>query len=88
MNVVFKESFEKDISQISEGNILREVERVIAHVEEAATPQQIRNLRKLTMLGNYFRIRIRQYRIGITIEHNTVVFVRCLQRKDIYRYFP
>ena len=88
MNVVFKESFEKDLSQIPEGSILREVERVIAHVEEAATPQQIRNLRKLTMLGNYFRIGIRQYRIGITIEHNTVVFVRCLQRKDIYRYFP
>ena len=84
MNVAFRESFEKDISQISEGNILREVERVIAHVEEAATP----HLRKLTMPGNYFRIRIRQYRIGITIEHNTVVFVRCLQRKDIYKYFP
>ncbi|MFH0992195.1 MAG: type II toxin-antitoxin system RelE/ParE family toxin [bacterium] len=88
MNLLFKESFEKDIRIISGKNILREIERVIINVEQASTPQQIQNLKKLSTKGKYYRIRIGQYRIGITIEHNTVTFVRCLQRKEVYRYFP
>ena len=88
MNVLFKESFKKDIRSISGNNILQEIERVIINVEQASTPQQIRNLKKLSTKGKYYRIRIGQYRIGITIVHNTVTFVRCLQRKEVYRYFP
>jgi mRNA interferase RelE/StbE len=28
------------------------------------------------------------YRIGISVEGDEVEFVRCLHRRDIYRYFP
>ena len=37
---------------------------------------------------NYYRFRVGDYRIGIVIEEDTVVFVRCLHRREIYRYFP
>ena len=36
----------------------------------------------------YFRIRIGDFRIGLRLENDTLIFVRCLNRKDIYRYFP
>ena len=28
------------------------------------------------------------YRVGLVFEHGDVTFVRCLDRKEIYRYFP
>ncbi|MCA9917044.1 MAG: type II toxin-antitoxin system RelE/ParE family toxin [Anaerolineales bacterium] len=37
---------------------------------------------------SYFRIRLGDYRIGIEVENQTVIFVRILHRKDIYRRFP
>jgi mRNA interferase RelE/StbE len=38
--------------------------------------------------GDFYRIRVGDHRIGILLEGETVVFVRCLNRRDIYRYFP
>lgn len=38
--------------------------------------------------GNYYRIRVGEYRIGMAVNENTVIFVRVLNRKEIYRYFP
>lgn len=28
------------------------------------------------------------YRLGFVFEHGAITFVRCLDRKEIYRYFP
>jgi mRNA interferase RelE/StbE len=33
-------------------------------------------------------LRISDYRMGIFVENNTVIIVRFLHRKEIYRYFP
>lgn len=38
--------------------------------------------------GDYYRLRVGDYRIGLEIEGEIIVFVRCLHRRDIYRYFP
>ncbi|NPA92437.1 MAG: type II toxin-antitoxin system RelE/ParE family toxin, partial [Chloroflexi bacterium] len=37
---------------------------------------------------SFYRIRLGDYRLGLEIEGDTVVFVRFLHRRDIYRYFP
>jgi len=38
--------------------------------------------------GKYYRIRLGDYRLGFVFERGAVTFVRCLNRKEIYRYFP
>ena len=38
--------------------------------------------------GKYYRIRVGDYRVGFVFEQGAVTFVRCLNRKEIYRYFP
>jgi len=49
---------------------------------------QISGLKKIRGHKRYYRIKIGGYRIGIEIRENTIVFMRVLHRKDIYRYFP
>ena len=50
--------------------------------------QQLPNLKRIESSGKYYRIRLGEYRLGLVFENGAVTFVRCLQRKNIYRYFP
>jgi mRNA interferase RelE/StbE len=63
------------------------VKEIIQAVENAQHPYDINNFKKLKAEGDYCRIRLGDYRIGLKIEDDTVVFVRFLHRSEIYRYF-
>lgn len=88
MKVEFRNSFAKDLKSIRDKALLARVRELIEEVEEARTFIEISNLKKLKGRGNYYRARLGYYRVGIALDGNSVVFVRCLNRKDIYRYFP
>ena len=88
MNTRFRESFDEDLSALTNAGLLRRVKRVIEQVEAARTFQKIPNLKRLDAKGKYYRIRVGDYRLGFVFEQGAVTFVRCLDRKEIYRYFP
>ncbi len=88
MNTAFRESFDADLSTITDAAVHRRIKRVIGQVETARTFHEIPNIKRLEATGKYYRIRVGDYRIGIVFERGTVTFVRCLNRKEIYRYFP
>ena len=84
----FKESFEKDLRRIKNAKLLNHIKSVIEQVEEADGLSGVKNLKKLKGEDKYYRIRMGDYRIGLIIKNDCVAFVRCLNRKEIYRYFP
>jgi mRNA interferase RelE/StbE len=88
VNTRFRESFGVDLSAITDLGLLRRIKKAIEQVEAARTFQQISQLKRLDAKGKYYRIRIGDYRIGFVFEQGSVTFVRCLNRKEIYRYFP
>ncbi len=88
MRVEFRASFAKDLRSIRDKGLLKQIKETIELAEQAQRLEEIANLKKLRGKGKYFRIRIGEYRIGIAVENDTMTFVRCLNRKDIYRYFP
>jgi mRNA interferase RelE/StbE len=88
VNTAFRESFDADLSAITDAALLRRIRKVIEQVEAARTFQQIPNLKRLEVTGKYYRIRLGDYRIGFVFERGAVTFIRCLNRKEIYRYFP
>lgn len=47
-----------------------------------------RDLKKINAPTVLDRVRIGDYRIGVTVQHDTVDFVRCLHRRNLYRFFP
>lgn len=57
-------------------------------MENAENLGGVNNIKKLKADGDYYRIRIGDYRIGLTISDSAIVFVPALQIKDIYRDFP
>ncbi len=88
MRATFRKSFARDLKKIKEQDILDHVNKTIDDVEAAVTPQQIAELKKMRGTQDFFRIRIGDYRIGIQIQGDSVVFLRCLPRRDLYRFFP
>lgn len=88
MRVAFRDSFAKDLKGVKEKGLLGRVREVIEAVEKADSLAELPNLKKLKGGGNYFRVRVGDYRVGVALENNTVVFVRFLNRKDIYKHFP
>lgn len=88
MKAVFRKSFERDLKKIKDQSILNRVKQVIEEVEAAGSLQEISGLKKMSGTSNFYRVRIGSYRIGIAVEGSEIEFVRCLNRREIYQYFP
>jgi len=88
MDIKYEESFEKDLLKIVDNKIKKKIIQVIANIKRANKPQDIANLKKLENYKTYYRIRIGNYRIGIEIIKDKIIFTRILPRKDIYKFFP
>ncbi|GJM41773.1 MAG: toxin RelE [Ardenticatenaceae bacterium] len=88
MDVLFEASFAKDLKRVKDKQLLKRVHNILEQVKVANGLTDIPNMKKLQGYDSYFRLRLGEYRIGIEVEGQTVVFVRILHRKDIYRRFP
>jgi len=90
MNTRFTNRFERDVERIVDVNVISDVEEAIKSVENARTLKDIPNLRKLRGYkeGIYYRIRIRRYRIGLTIVGGEASISCCDKKKFFYRDFP
>jgi mRNA interferase RelE/StbE len=88
MNVEFRKSFEKDLRKIKDAELLERIRSVIEEIEAIEILTDLTNVKKLKAEGDYYRIRVGDYRIGISMDKDNVLFIRVLNRKEIYRYFP
>ena len=88
MKVAYEAAFLRDLKRVRSKKVRRRVQRVIEEVKKASAPHEILGLTKLRGYETFYRIRVGDYRIGIEIVDDTIIFVRFLHRRDIYRYFP
>ena len=88
MRITFRKSFSRDLSKIQDQAILARVGQIISQIEAAEDLQQISNVKKITGSSTLYRIRVGDYRIGVAVQKDALEFVRCLHRREIYRYFP
>jgi len=87
MHIEIKRSFNKDIEGIKDKKILKAVLAIIQNIEKAISIRELKNVVKIKGSKNHYRIRLGDYRLGLLIENKTVVMVRFLHRKEIYKYF-
>ena len=88
MDSYFEKRFEKDLKKITDKNVFHKIRNVLTEVKQATNQTEITQLKKLKGYETFYRIRCGDYRLGIEIIGEKVIFTRCLHRKEIYRYFP
>ncbi|MBN2543117.1 type II toxin-antitoxin system RelE/ParE family toxin [bacterium] len=88
MNLLFEKCFERDLKKLKDERIGKKLKRIILEIKEAQSIGKIQGLEKLRTGKRFYKINIGDYRLGLEIANKTVIFVRFLNRKDIYRFFP
>jgi len=88
VNVRYEKSFARDLKNIREKALLKRVKNVIDEVKNADNIQKINNLKKLKGYETFYRIKFGDYRVGIEITDDEIIFTRFLHRREIYRFFP
>ncbi len=88
MNFEIEKAFARDFRKLKSKELASSISLIIKQVSEASNQQEIPNLKKLTGYKSAYRIRIGDYRIGVIIERNTIIFVAFAHRKEIYKRFP
>lgn len=88
MVIKIEKSFQRDINKITDINLLKRLRDKINEISQSPSFSKIPNLKKLQSNNLYYRIKIKNYRIGLMFKDNKIILIRFLHRKDIYRYFP
>ena len=88
MKTAFRRSFSQDLKNIKNKTLLKRIQRVIEKAEAAEQLTDISNLKKMSGADHFYRVRVGDYRIGVFVENDIVEFVRCLHRRELYRFFP
>ena len=88
MIIKVDKSFVKDINRIKDKRLRNHIADCIDQIQKADSLTKIVSLKKITGETHYYRIRLGDYRLGIKVLGKSVIFIRALHRKEIYRYFP
>jgi mRNA interferase RelE/StbE len=88
MIIEVAKSFERDVSKIRDKKVSDLLSKVLENLSNFIDLTQIVHLKKMKAVKNYYRIRIGDYRLGFKLEANSIILIRFLDRKDIYKYFP
>ena len=87
MNVIILERFDKEEEKLKNKALSKQIENVIRNLFEVENIHDIPSLKRLKGAAAY-RIRVGDYRLGITIEDNTITFHSIGHRKRFYDSFP
>ena len=88
MEIRYHRQFSRDLRRLRNPSLAAQVEQVIEELKAASNIGDMRGVSRMTSAGEHYRIRIREYRLGITVDGETAILRRFLPRGEIYRYFP
>ena len=87
MNVVITERFDKEEGKLKNKALTLQIVDLIESLPNIEQIHDIPSIKRLKGTTAY-RIRMGDYRLGVTIENNTVIFHSVGHRKKFYDSFP
>ncbi len=88
MQVKFLKKFSKDLDKITQPKDRKSLLALIQSIKDVKEFSKVPGTKKLTGFNDAYRIRCGNYRIGVFIDGELVLFARVAHRKDIYKIFP
>jgi mRNA interferase RelE/StbE len=84
----YRKRFLKELADIPSHHRTPIEEFVFETVPNLKTIFESGKVEAMTGYPGYYKVRFGDYRIGLSIVADTVIFERVLHRKEIYRHFP
>ena len=87
--VEYTKKFLKELASLPK-NIQSRIESIVFEELNSNNPFELRYLSKLKGYTDQYKIRVGDYRIGLTIDKNnqTIICQRVAHRREIYKIFP
>ncbi len=88
MIIEVDESFKNDFKKLKNKEIEKRIIKKIEEIEKIKNIFDVSNLKKMKGFDNFYRIRIRDYRVWFEFDWLKIILLRVRNRKDIYEVFP
>ena len=88
MNVEHSPGLSRDLRQTRSVQLRRRIARKIEELEAVSNITEVTNVVRMMGWEHHYRIRIGDYRLGVSVEGDVVTLLRFAHRSEIYRYFP
>ena len=89
MNFETSKQFDKMVFKIKDRSVKTRLNKIIEKVALAKSLDEISNITPIIGYSDYYRIKFGNYRIGFSLEDNTVWFLFFGKRDEsTYRKFP
>ena len=88
MEIRYHARFNRDLRRLRNPSLAHSIEQIISELKAASNLADVRGVRRLRGGGHHYRIRIGDYRLGITQDGDAIILRRFLHRSEIYRNFP
>jgi mRNA interferase RelE/StbE len=82
------EDFLKDVKNTRDAVLKSRVLKQVDKIEGAGSLQELSQVVAMKGHPGYYRIRLGDYRLGFEVRDDIIILLRCLHRREIYRYFP
>ena len=83
-----EEQFSKDLAKLSNFILESKIKKILLSLDSFENLSELSNMKKLKGFKTFFRIRIGNYRLGLSFTKKKLIFVRILHRKHFYNKFP
>ena len=80
--------FERNIRKVQDKKLALSIQKIIQRLSDSNSLNDISGIKKIKASGNFFRIRIGDYRLGLKLFDSKIYRLCFMHRKDIYKYFP
>ena len=88
MTVQFRKRFLKDLAQLPSKPRQLIEEFAFQEITRLSSLAQSGNVEQLKGYPGFYKIRFGDYRVGLRVDGDAIIFERALHRKEIYRFFP
>jgi mRNA interferase RelE/StbE len=88
MKIIFLSTFLKDIKKIKDPKAARMIEKLISNLKQAASLEDVSNVKKMKGYSVAYKIKSGNYRMGIYKDLEHIELARFLKIEDIYKVFP
>lgn len=58
MKTIYRKSFERDLKRIKDRSVLEQAKQIIEETEAAANLREVNGVKKLSGVGNFYRIQL------------------------------
>jgi mRNA interferase RelE/StbE len=88
MEISYKKKFLKELAKIPEPYRSNIESFVFNDIHKFESPFQSERIQKLKGHDLFYKVRFGNYRVGLKMDSDDLVFERVLHRKEIYKYYP